>query len=349
MSFRVTTNGLMRSYRTSLTKINDKVYNTMSRVQTTRNFSSSYEDPASASKAFQLRRSFWRAQDQIDNTKYVQSKFQMGWTSANAIVNGDENIVSLDGLETSLNAISDTSGSSRPILGRDLISKAESIVMCMNVRYNEEFVFAGIDGMNVPFTWSDEGELLYRGVNVSAAEGTEDYEKLQKMDAETGYVDIGLGLKEDENGKVIPSSAFNSSISGIGFLGYGLDEDGDPKNIAILMNELGNIYQDCDRDTGEFADTEDAERAQLLTEKLRDAINRVQEQHVKISSNSEYLQINLNHLEETQFTLNTEISELEQMDPALAVTEMYWAQYCYQAALKIGNDLVSQTLFDYMR
>lgn len=349
MSFRVTTNGLMRSYKTSLTKINGKVFDTMERVQTTRNFSASYEDPAAASKAFQLRRSYWRAQDYIDNTKYLQSKFQMGWSSADAIVDGDDGSPSLDGILSSFAAISDTSASSRPVLGQDLISKAESIVLCMNVRYNEEYVFAGIDGLNVPFEWGENGELLYRGVDVSAAEGTEDYEKLQKLATETGYVDVGLGMQEDENGKIVDSSAFNSAISGITFLGYGLDEDGDPKNLAALMNELGNIFQDCDRDTGEYASAEDEERAQVLTEKLRQRISYVQDQHTKLSSDSEYLQINLTHLEETQYTLNTEISEIEQMDPALAVTEMFWAQYCYQAALKIGNELVSQTLFDYMR
>ncbi|MBQ9520951.1 MAG: hypothetical protein IJR72_00090 [Oscillospiraceae bacterium] len=349
MAFRITTNGLMRSYRTSLGKINGKVYDTMERVQTTRNFSTSAEDPAAASKAFQLRRSFWRAQDHIDNTKYLMNKIQMGWTSTEAVVDGDGSVPSLDGIASSLSAISDTTASGRPLLGRELIEKSESIVMCMNVRYNDEFVFAGIDGMNVPFSWGEDGALLYRGVDVSATEGTEDYEKLQKMATETGYVDVGLGLEEDENGDIVDSSAFNSAISGIEFLGYGLDEDGEPQNLAVLMNELGNIFQDCDRDTGAYADSADEERAQALTQKLLDAISRVQEQHVALSSQSEYLQVNLNHLEETQYTLNTEISELEQMDPALAVTEMYWAQYCYQAALKIGNDLVSQTLFDYLK
>ena len=347
--FRVTTNGMMRSYRTNLTQINEKVYGTMERVQTTRNFSTSAEDPAAASKAFQLRRSYWRAQDHIDNTNYIINKFQMGWTSANAIVNGDEVNPSLDGIFSSLSGLSDTSAASRPILGRELVNKAESIVMCMNVRYNEEFVFAGIDGMNVPFSWGEDGELLYRGVNVSAAEGTEDYETLQKLATETGYVDVGVGMKEDENGKVMDSSAFNSSISGIAFLGYGLDEDGDSQNMAVIMNELGNIFLDCDHTTGDYASPEDKERAETLVRKLYDAIGHVQEQHVKLSSDSEYLRINLTHLEETQFTLNTEIADLEQMDPALAVTEMFWAQYCYQAALKIGNELVSQTLFDYIR
>ena len=349
MAFRITTNGLMRSYRTSLGKVNEKVYDTMERVQTTRNFRTFAEDPAAASKAFQLRRSYWRAQDHIDNTKYLQSKLQMGWTSTDAIVDGDGHVPSLDGIASSLTAINDPTAGGRPLLGRDLVEKSEAIVMCMNVRYNDEFVFAGIDGMNVPFSWGEDGELLYRGVDVSAADGTEDFEKLQKMAAETGYVDVGLGLEEDENGDIVDSSAFNSAIAGIEFLGYGQDEDGESKNLAVLMNELGNILMDCDRDTGEYADEADKVRANELAQKILDSIARVQEQHVALSSKSEYLQVNLEHLEETQYTLNTEISELEQMDPALSVTEMYWAQYCYQAALKIGNDLVSQTLFDYLK
>ena len=126
MAFRITTNGLMRSYRTSLGRIDQKVYDTMERVQTTRNFSSFHENPAGASKAFQLRRSYWRAQDHIDNTNYVISKFQMGWSATNAIVNGDEKTPSLDGIQSSLTALNDTAGSSRPILGGELISKAEA-------------------------------------------------------------------------------------------------------------------------------------------------------------------------------------------------------------------------------
>ena len=92
MAFRITTNGLMRSYRTSLGKVNAKVYDTMERVQTTRNFSTSAEDPAAASKAFQLRRSYWRAQDHIDNTKYLLNKLQMGWSSTDAVVDGDGHV-----------------------------------------------------------------------------------------------------------------------------------------------------------------------------------------------------------------------------------------------------------------
>ena len=39
---------------------------------------------------------------------------------------------------------------------------------------------------------------------------------------------------------------------------------------------------------------------------------------------------------------------LEQVDLADAITEFSWDYYCYSAALKIGTQLLSQSLIDYM-
>ena len=36
------------------------------------------------------------------------------------------------------------------------------------------------------------------------------------------------------------------------------------------------------------------------------------------------------------------------MDLADAITEMMWAQYSYNAALRIGNQILSQSLIDYL-
>ena len=121
------------------------------------------------------------------------------------------------------------------------------------------------------------------------------------------------------------------------------------KNIAVIMKELGNIYASADPDSGEYANAGDAERAQLLVDKLRDAINHVQEQHVKLSSDSTYLQTNKKVLENSQDMLAEQIDDLEQTNGALAITQFLWARYSYQAALQAGNQLLSQSLLDYMR
>ncbi len=54
-------------------------------------------------------------------------------------------------------------------------------------------------------------------------------------------MDIGLGFKEDENGNLLDSSGFNAALPGISFLGYGVDEDGDPKNIYSIVQRLTEI------------------------------------------------------------------------------------------------------------
>ena len=46
--------------------------------------------------------------------------------------------------------------------------------------------------------------------------------------------------------------------------------------------------------------------------------------------------------------MNEQILDIEQVDLADAITSFSWDYYCYSAALKIGNQLLSQTLIDYM-
>ena len=39
---------------------------------------------------------------------------------------------------------------------------------------------------------------------------------------------------------------------------------------------------------------------------------------------------------------------MEQINLADAITQLSWDQMCYNAALKIGTQLLSQSLIDYM-
>ena len=412
MSFRITTNGLLRNYRNNLYDNTSKVNKRMEQVQSGRTFSSYAEDPAAASQAFQLRRNFWRTGNQIDNTDHVISKFQTGWDALDAIIEGDgDTNRGLNGINSALRASSGAIGSARVTLGTDLKTTADSISFLMNTRYGEEYVFAGADGLNVPFTDDENGNLLYRGVRVDApqpmtaeqfsaaktenadsvkdfadytayrenyvdtyvaakvmkkdANGNDevDYEKsLQKASLrfnEATYVDIGLGFRSDANEELITATAFNSALSGLDFLGYGVDEDGNPKNIVSLMRELGTLYNSADPSTGdyqsytyngkEYTAEEAQERAYTLTKKLYSAIERVSEKHVELDSKTKYLKDNKLQLETTQYTLNEQINDTESMPMAEAILQMSWAQYCYNAALQIGSRILSQSLIDYMR
>ena len=343
MPFRITTNGVFRNYRSHLTQNSQNLNSAMTRVQTERKFNSYAEDPAAASQSFQMRRAYWRAGDQIDNLTHVTNKFSTAWDIMDSIVDGD----SLDSMRESLTALNGTAGGSRSVLGVELQTVAGSLVEIMNTRYGDEFVFAGADGLNVPFSVSKDGKLQYRGVDVDSSSQA-DLDKLSAMTQEATYVDIGLGFKLNDAGEVIPSSAFNSSLSGISFLGYGTDEDGDPKNLISLMQELGGILANCDKNTGKYAEDEDEDKALRLAMKLHDSIANVMEQHTDLDAKVRYLKNSKNQLEITRDRMNEQIVDLEHLDPAEAILDMNWAQYCYNASLKIGTTLLSQSLIDYM-
>ena len=46
--------------------------------------------------------------------------------------------------------------------------------------------------------------------------------------------------------------------------------------------------------------------------------------------------------------LNEQVLDVEQINLADAITQLSWDQMCYNAALKIGTQLLSQSLIDYM-
>lgn len=345
MSLRITTNGTLYTYKSNLMKSYKKLTSAGEKVMTNRNFNSYAENPAAASQAFQLRRSLWETDAQLTNSNAVVNKFNSAWKALDNVINNLGNDLAN---VSDLRGLNDATASGRKPLGQTLLSTAESVVQTMNAKYGDDFVFAGADGLNVPFSWSEEGELLYRGISVNAAEGTPEYDKLMAMSKEKTYVDLGMGLSEDIHGNLIESGVFNSSLSGVDFLGFGFDEDGDPKNVVSLVKKMGEIFSNCDAKTGAFVPPEDEEVANRLTDKLQKALDATNVKYIELDTRSSFLNTNTERLKSLRDTMNEQISGIEDVDPAEAITALSWAQYCYNAALKIGNSILSQSLIDYM-
>ncbi|MDF2814446.1 MAG: putative flagellar hook-associated protein 3 [Paenibacillus sp.] len=366
---RITTNGVLRGYKSNLTHSSNQLDSARNKVLTQRNFNSFAEDPAAATQAFKLRRSFSRVSDQITNSTDLISKFESAYTA----IGTAKNLVQDAANNSTLRAVSDPTGSGRQPLGQVLSSTAKSIIQTMNVEYNDSFVFAGNDAQTVPFSWDSSGNLLYRGISVDAGgvgvrpEGTppdpskepttsswgvyyasnQNFAKLAQMSYETAYVDVGAGLSEDSTGTLNSASAFNSALSGLNLLGFGLDADGDPKNAVSITKKLSDIFLRCDAD-GKYASTTDKENASRLSGKLQQSLASLTKNWTAVDGEAQYLNNNKESLTDYSDTLNTEILSIEQVNLADAITDLSWAQYCYNASLKVGNQILSQSLIDYM-
>jgi flagellar hook-associated protein 3 FlgL len=171
--------------------------------------------------------------------------------------------------------------------------------------------------------------------------------KLNALADEGNFVDIGLGLQEDDNGKLIESSAFNDALQGINFLGYGVDEDGDSKNIVCLIKQMGELLSNCDENGG-WANDSDADTFSRLIGKFQTASGELKSAYVQMDTKASFLENNDDQLKTNADTLNEQFLEIEQCDLADAITSFSWAQYCYNAALKVGNSILSQSLMDYL-
>jgi len=173
-----------------------------------------------------------------------------------------------------------------------------------------------------------------------------DAEKLEYLAKEKRFVDIGLGLQEDENGKLIESSAFNEALSGLTFLGYGLDKDGDPENIYSIVQRLKDI-SDSVPEGGDFQSA--WPEFNRLVGKLETASSEFKTQFTNQSAATTKLEGNIELLEDNVYNLKEQYSNLEDVNMADAITSFIWAEYCYNAALKVGNSILSQSLMDYLQ
>lgn len=175
---------------------------------------------------------------------------------------------------------------------------------------------------------------------------------LNKLSAEVQYADLGMGQNEvlDENGnpKIVEGTYFNNAIPGINILGYGVDENGDSKNLALLMKKFDHVLSTVDSN-GTVPDSEGGnERVIELLGKFDNVCEFTLKGYTKITTEAKFLTSNTETLESQTLNLNEQIVDLEQVDLADAITQFMWDYNCYNASLKIGTQLLSQSLLDYM-
>ena len=525
---RATTGGVLRSYRSNLMGAFIRDNAARNTLLTQRVFNSYAEDPAAAAKTFRLRKSRMETSSQLKICDDVYHKYQGAYACLQTVSelidtqNSSSNVSTLK--STTLEMLNDPTGDARTQLNKVLDNLSDTIIQNMNQTYGDEFIFAGADGHNVPFTVEEKDgvkQLFYRGIPVDAAvpkvmtntdgtkvtldgaaattyvrdgidkveasevdalpalevdangdpitiggtdgnvyyvkqgtlankvteedlrnqvaaatgltgealeealeeekakyvetsefkpplddnvlsyypkddlvlkdeydkvndsvmrdengdpysftvDGTkyyaaadqkdpfvteeayeqacEDAEKLEYLANEKRFVDIGLGLQEDENGKLIESSAFNECLSGLTFLGYGMDDDGDPKNIYSIVQRLKDIAAGVPE--GEDWDTPTWEEFDRLVGKLENASSEYKTQFTNQSAGTEKLKNNYDLLEDNIYNLKEQYSNLEDVNMADAISSFLWAEYCYNAALKVGNSILSQSLMDYLQ
>ena len=363
---RITTNAILRNYKSNLGTSMSNLDTARTQVMTQRKFNSTMEDPSSALRAAVLNRKYARNEDFLNQVKDIQSYQDAQEDAAMQISNIALQLSRQYGLE----ALNGTNGSRETRLTYADAWKGaqESVLLSLNASYEQKYVFSGSDGMNPPFRLIDVAKdpndpdqgtkqvLLYRNVDVTTgdlydsdnnvlnADPDEGADRLKKLSEDTSYVDLGFGLTINSttgsgNLTVDPSSAFNISLPGINLVGYGEDDNGDPKNMILLMGEIADkLGQE------EF----DYEGYRQLLGKFDDKRNDVLQHVTILGTQTEFLTTTRERLETNEINLTTQIDNVVNIDMAEAIMNFSWAQYAYNAALKVGNNILTPSFIDFM-
>lgn len=378
---RITTNSTLYTYQKNLLKNSNQLYSAMNAVTTGRNFDSYSADPAAATRAFQIHSSLNATNAQAANNETLYNKFSTAWDMADDMIDK----LSQDLAETPMiRGLNKPTWSTLNTQGDIILSGAEAMVQSLNAKYDGNYVFNGADTKNPPFAIETDGDkhyLTYRNVRVDDDPNSDYYTKeiyhdadgntiknadgkdmtngealaLFSSDSEHQYVDIGIGFEVDKDGNVVDSTAFDSAISGLEFIGgSGLDEDGDPKNIISIMLRTAEVFKGYDQNSaaqgenGNWGAAGDYEDAKRLVDKFTSAQEALSNQHVQLDTQAKYLQTNQTQLESTFYSLNTELNSIEKIDQVEAILMLVSAQTSYNAAIQVGANVVPQSLMDYL-
>ena len=330
---RITTSMIMRNYRSNLNDTMIEQERKRKQVETGRRFSAAYEDPASAARGAILEQRYARNTDYLNSAQNAQKWLD----SQEDVLNQMNTIATTVSKDYAPSALTDTSGDAgKRAYASTLRELQKSMIHALNTKYGDSYVMAGSDGKNPPFAIDDQGNVTYRGENVTSG----DTVKLAKFAQDHTYIDLGFGMTIDNNtGAVSPSSAFDTAMPGIAAVGYG-EKDGISSNMIVLMGNMADLLD---------ADTFDKAQFEKCWMRFSEKADELQDQFTKIGAKGQLLTATTTKLKNEKENIEIQYKDAMGVDAAKAITDYSYAQYVYNAALKVGTSILSPSLLDFMK
>lgn len=280
-------------------------------------------------------------------------------------------------------AITDTtSDASLQTTMEDLLQKQQEIVDALNVQYADYFVFGGNDYKNAPFsleqtttgpvltyTHQFPGDANPTVIKMPLEKNatTGDYEfniaagdmaNIKRAMQEQGRIDVGYGTIFDHDTLLDTFTGGLNLLTGItsDAAASGNITDADIKSALdssafAVVAKATQYISDYLNNKPTTADTNAA-----MDEKLRGVLEEMTGAEQTLSTVYSDLGNKYRLLETTESRLKTKADNLTKQyadklgaDPYEAIMELYNNNYAYNAALKVGSQLMSSSLFDFVR
>ena len=270
----------------------------------------------------------------------------------------------------------------------DLLQKQQSMVNDLNAQYQNNYIFGGSDTTTPPFTLSADGRELtfshtFAGDNAGTkmvmtltqqADGTYQYEfsgtkgnppanmdsdetldNIVKAMRETGYMDVGYGNISEPDTLLDTNTGGLNLITGLSAGAMNAMSDSQAKDEVIkrLNNSpvalVGKAVIASDNYIGGGSREDFSSALGTVMDTMTDTEHSVSTVYSDLGNKYSLLESTEEKLTTIKLALTEQYKEKLGADPYEAITEMFSYQQSYNAALRVGSNMMSSSLFDFVK
>lgn len=270
----------------------------------------------------------------------------------------------------------------------DLLQKQQSMVNDLNAQYQNNYIFGGSDTTTPPFTLSADGRELtfshtFAGDDSATkmvmtltqqTDGTYQYEfsgtkgnppanmdsdetldTIVKAMRETGYMDVGYGNISEPDTLLDTNTGGLNLITGLsaGAMNAMSDDQAKDEVIKRLNNSpialVGKAVVASDKYIGGGSREEFSSALGSVMDTMTDTEHSVSTVYSDLGNKYSLLESTEEKLTTIKLALTEQYKEKLGADPYEAITEMFSYQQSYNAALRVGSNMMSSSLFDFVK
>lgn len=349
----ITTRQFLRNNRKTLTSM----LKSQNRITTQRRFNRVSEDSIAGSKAMTIRRQLRDLDIYEDNLSTSKELFAAAETNLYTIAH-DVYINLEEKLVAAVNSTYDDFD--LDIIATEVENLAQHMVDTMNVDFAERQIFGGTSNGKTPYTVSkfavdENGNLKVdaNGNNIPVTDDSEPHKSIvmfngvpinQSTDPDSYpggkngiYVDIGLGIKYNDNYEVDPQTALDISLNGAEIMGCGTDDNGYSRNLIQLTFDAAEALRNNDR-----------AKVNAIIDLANEANNRVLTQITKLGTKQSSVDFYLTKTEDYRFSLKDRQNLVEGTNMEEEIINYEAVMAAYDASLQIGAQLLPKSIFDFV-
>lgn len=341
---RVADKTTQRNYIKYLNKARNDYAETNMKIASGNRFIELSKDVSAGTRMLNSRVELFKADKQLSNVQAINSEFKAvedSMLSMNDVLN---EIIGTKLIKASSETVGETG---RVTIAAELKSMKEELIQFANLKFATKYPFGGSTAKVAPFSLSDDGKLLYNGVDVNSVQqrtdGTRFYVDENGVEQEITkdnplYIDIGLGVRVD--GTSFNSvSGFEASFSGLQILGFGTDDEtGYSNNIINLITDLEDALVNYD-----------PERFHSLQDHLTARVDVFRTNITDMGAKTNFLDTMEERLQNQVDNYKFRIDELVGINDAEEATNQSMNDYILKAVIQMGSQILPVSLWDYLR